>query len=131
VLVRLSRHERLSRYDADTEVDQPPAGNGFHIALAGRRILVLFLMVAAVTVTSDPIQILGSAGRSPYPARLGGLVRRVHRRAGNWFVLGPLRSSRREVPVRLGARVLGLLPAAMVKFHPGSGSPSSPPPPLG
>ena len=50
---------RLKRHDARAEIHRPSAGNGFRMAWHDRRILILLLMVAAVTVASDPIMVLG------------------------------------------------------------------------
>jgi hypothetical protein len=115
VLLRLSRPERLSRPRTGTGADQPPAGNGFRIAWQDRRILGLLLMVAAVTVASDPITVLGPAvahnlGDSAdwSDAFIAAL--------GTGHVLGSLRPSSREASVRHGAIALGLLSVAMMVF---------------
>lgn len=109
VLLRLGRHE------ADTKVDRSPAGNGFRIACQDRRIMILLLMVAAVTVASDPITVLGPAlahalnGSPDWPDAFIAAL-------GTGHVLGSLRPSRREASVRRGAIALGLLSAAMMVF---------------
>ena len=75
VLLRLRRPERLSRPRTGTGADQPPAGNGFRIAWQDRRILGLLLMVAAVTVASDPITVLGRRWPITWATRRTGRMR--------------------------------------------------------
>jgi MFS family permease len=105
----------LNWHEADTRVDQAPADNGFQIAWEDRRILVLLLMVAAVTVAADPITVLGPAvartlgGSADWSAAFIAAL-------GTGHVLGSLRPSRREASVRRGAVALGLLSAAMMVF---------------
>jgi MFS family permease len=105
----------LKRNAVSAAVNQPSAGNGFRIALHDRRILILLLMVAAVTVASDPITVLG-----PKVAHtLGGSTdwSDVFIAAlGTGHVLGTLRPSRHEASVRRGAAALGLLSVAIMVF---------------
>jgi predicted MFS family arabinose efflux permease len=106
---------RLNPHQADTDIDRSPAGNGFRIAWQDRRILVLLLMVAAVTVASDPITVLGPA----VAHSLGGSADwsdAFIAALGTGHVLGSLRPSRREAAVRRGAAALGLLSVAMMVF---------------
>ena len=115
VLLRLSRPERLSWPTAGTDADQRPAGNGFRIAWQDRRILGLLLMVAAVTVASDPITVLGQAvahtlgDSADWSAAFIAAL-------GTGHVLGSLQPSKREASVRHGAIALGLLSVAMMVF---------------
>lgn len=89
--------------------------DGFRIVRRHRRIMVLLLMVASVTVAADPILVLGPAlarhfGVSAdwsgiFIAALG---------AGN--VIGSLRPSQRAPSIRRAATVLCLLSLAMLVF---------------
>lgn len=106
---------RLKKNAASAEVDQSSPGNGFRIAWHDRRILILLLMVAAVTVASDPITVLG-----PNVAHtLGGSADwsdAFIAALGTGHVLGTLRPIRSEASVRRGAAALGLLSGAMMVF---------------
>ncbi len=105
----------LRRRGADAEVAHSTAANGFRMAWQDRRILVLLLMVAAVTVASDPITVLGPAvahtqgGSADWSDVFIAAL-------GTGHVLGSLRPSRREASVRRGAAALGLLSIAMMTF---------------
>ena len=105
----------IKRQAASAVVDQSSAGNGFRIAWHDRRILILLLMVAAVTVASDPITVLG-----PNVAHtLGGSADwsdAFIAALGTGHVLGTLRPIRSEASVRRGAAALGLLSGAMMVF---------------
>jgi hypothetical protein len=105
----------IKRQAASVVVDQSSAGNGFRIAWHDRRILILLLMVAAVTVASDPITVLG-----PNVAHaLGGSADwsdAFIAALGTGHVLGTLRPIRSEASVRRGAAALGLLSGAMMVF---------------
>ena len=59
----------IKRQAASAVVDQSSAGNGFRIAWHDRRILILLLMVAAVTVASDPITVPDRTWPIPRRAR--------------------------------------------------------------
>ena len=114
VLLRLRRPERLSR-PGPAPKRHPTAGNGFRMAWQDRRILGLLLMVAAVTVASDPITVLGPAvahtqgGSADWSDAFIAAL-------GTGHVLGSLRPSSREASVRHGAIALGLLSVAMMMF---------------
>ena len=89
--------------------------DGFRIARRERRILVLLLMVAAVTVADDPVLVLGPALAS----HLG-----VSASWSGWFiaalgggsVVGSLRRSKHLPSLRLAATALALLGGCMVFF---------------
>jgi len=107
----------LRRRSTSSEANRSrsPVKNGFRIAWHERRIMILLLMVAAVTVAADPILVLGpalarSSGASPdwsgiFIAALG---------VGN--VIGSLRRTRRIPSIRRAATVLCLLSLAMLLF---------------
>ena len=88
---------------------------GFRIARRDRRILVLLLMVAAVTVADDPILVLGPA-----------LARQLHASPAwsGWFiaalgagtVCGSFRRSKRKPNIRLAATALAALGLCMLVF---------------
>lgn len=89
--------------------------NGLRIAARERRIMILLLMVAAVTVAADPILVLGpalarSAGQSP--AWSGVFITAL----GAGSVIGSLRPSRQAPSIRRAAAVLGFLSLSMVVF---------------
>jgi MFS family permease len=89
--------------------------DGFVIASRDRRILILLLMVAAVTVADDPIQVLGPA-----------LARQMHVPTAwsGWFiaalgtgtVLGSFRRSKHRPTLRLAATALAALGLFMLLF---------------
>jgi MFS family permease len=89
--------------------------DGFRIAQNEGMIMILLLMVAAVTVADDPIQVLGPA-----------LASRMHvsLMSSGWFiaalgagsVLGSLRRSKHLPSLRLAAMALALLGGCMVLF---------------
>ena len=90
--------------------------SGFRIAFQKPRILILLLMVAAVTVASDPILVLGPA-----------LARHVFHASDDWSayfigalgagsVLGSLLPRRESPSIRRAAVVLALLGLAMGVF---------------
>jgi hypothetical protein len=89
--------------------------DAFRFMRGHRRIMILLLMVASVTIAADPILALGQAlaphfGASPgwsgiFIAALG---------AGN--VIGSLRSSQRTPSIRRAATVVSLLSLAMLTF---------------
>ena len=89
--------------------------DGFVIALHSRTISLLLLMVAAVTITDDPVQVLGPALAS----HLG-----VSQSWSGWFiaalgagsVVGSLRRSRHLPSLRLAATALACLGLCMVVF---------------
>lgn len=89
--------------------------NGFCIAWRERRIMILLLMVAAVTVATDPILVLGpplarSFGESA--AWSGIFITALG--AGN--VIGSLRPTRQAPSIRRAATVLCILSLSMVLF---------------
>jgi MFS family permease len=89
--------------------------DGFRIARSDKRILVLLLMVAAVTVADDPILVLGPA-----------LARQLHASPAlsGWFiaalgagtVCGSFRRSKHQPTVRLAATALAALALCMLIF---------------
>jgi predicted MFS family arabinose efflux permease len=89
--------------------------DGFVIACQDRRILILLLMVAAVTVADDPILVLGPA-----------LAKQLHVPAAwsGWFiaalgagtVLGSFRGARHQPTIRLAATALASLALFMLLF---------------
>jgi MFS family permease len=89
--------------------------DGFVIARSDRRILILLLMVAAVTVADDPILVLGPA-----------LAKHLHAPTAwsDWFiaalgagtVLGSFRRSKHEPTLRLAAAALAALALFMLLF---------------
>ncbi len=89
--------------------------NGFRIAWDDRRIMVLLLMVAAVTIAADPILVLGPALARSFGESAdwsGVFISALG--AGN--VLGSLRRSKRIPSIRRAAAVLAVLSLAMVVF---------------
>ena len=103
---------------------RPPGGksanrsrvmDGIRFAYRDRRIMVLLLMVAAVTVAADPILVLGpSVARSfHHSADLSGVFITALG-AGN--VIGSFRRSRSEASIRHAASALCLLSVAMMVF---------------
>jgi MFS family permease len=89
--------------------------DGFLIAIADRRILILLLMVAAVTVADDPILVLGPA-----------IARQLHAAPAlsSWFiaalgagtVLVSFRRSKHRPTLRLAATALATLALFMMLF---------------
>jgi MFS family permease len=89
--------------------------DGFRIARQDRRILILLLMVAAVTVADDPILVLGPA-----------LAKQMHVQPNmsGWFiaalgagtVLGSFRRSKHKPTLRLAATALATLALFMLLF---------------
>jgi MFS family permease len=89
--------------------------DGFVIARHDRRILILLLMVAAVTIADDPILVLGPA-----------LAKQLHVPAAwsGWFiaalgtgtVLGSFRGSKHQPTLRLAATALAALALFMLLF---------------
>jgi MFS family permease len=88
---------------------------GFSIALHDRRIAVLLLMVAAVTVADDPILVLGPALASHLhapPDWSGWFIAAL----GAGSVCGSLRRSDPEPRLRLAAGSLAMLSICMIAF---------------
>jgi len=89
--------------------------DGFRIAWADKRIRVLLLMVAAVTIADDPILVLGPA-----------LARHLHASPtwSGWFiaalgagtVFGSFRRSKHQASIRLAATALAALALCMLIF---------------
>ncbi|MDQ2811676.1 MAG: MFS transporter [Actinomycetota bacterium] len=89
--------------------------NGFRIARHDRRIMILLLMVAAVTIAADPILVLGPAlARSAHASAAWSGVFIAALGAGN--VIGSLHRTRRTPSIRRAATVLGLLSLCMALF---------------
>jgi MFS family permease len=89
--------------------------NGLHIALKEPRVMVLLMMVAAITVASDPILVLGPAlaGHIFHSSAAWSGVFIAALGAGN--VIGSLRP-RRPPSIRRVAAALGMLGLAMMVF---------------
>jgi MFS family permease len=88
---------------------------GFRIARRDRRILVLLLMVAAVTVADDPILVLGPALAKQLhasPAWSGWFIAAL----GAGTVCGSFRRSKRKPNIRLAATALAALGLCMLVF---------------
>jgi len=113
VLIWLRRRQAATA--GKTEGNRSRVGNGFRIAWNDRRIMVLLLMVAAVTVAADPILVLGPAlARSfGHSADWSGIFITALG-AGN--VIGSFRPSRQAPSIRRGATVLALLSLVMIAF---------------
>jgi predicted MFS family arabinose efflux permease len=89
--------------------------DGFSIAWHDRRIMILLLMVAAVTVAADPILVLGPALAHHFrvsPDWSGIFIAALG--AGN--VSGSLRRTHRPPSIRRAATVLCILSLSMVTF---------------
>ena len=89
--------------------------DGFVIARKDRRILILLLMVAAVTVADDPILVLGPAlakHLSAAPAWSGWFIASL----GGGTVLASFRKSKHEPTMRLAATALAALALFMLIF---------------
>jgi len=100
---------------AETTINRSRVGNGFRIAWQDRRILILLLMVAAVTVAADPILVLGPALARSFgeSANWSGIFITALG-AGN--VIGSFRRTRQAPSIRRAATVLGVLSIAMMAF---------------
>ena len=89
--------------------------NGFRIAMHERRIMILLLMVAAVTIAADPILVLGPAlARSAHASADWSGIFIAALGAGN--VIGSLHRTRRTPSIRRAATVLCLLSVSMMVF---------------
>ena len=100
---------------AGASVNRSRVLNGIRIARRDRRIMVLLLMVAAVTVAADPILVLGpSVARSFHHSEDLSGVFITALGAGN--VIGSLRRSRQEASIRHAASALCVLSVAMMVF---------------
>jgi MFS family permease len=89
--------------------------DGFVIARGDRRILILLLMVAAVTVADDPILVLGPALAKHLhapPSWSGYFIAAL----GAGTVLGSFRRSKHEPTLRLAAAALAFLALFMLLF---------------
>ncbi len=89
--------------------------NGIRIAWRDRRIMVLLLMVAAVTVAADPILVLGPALAHSFGESAdwsGVFITALG--AGN--VIGSLRPSGQQASIRRAASALCILSIAMMVF---------------
>lgn len=88
---------------------------GFTIAIHDRRILILLLMVAAVTVCDDPILVLGPAVATHLhesPQWSGAFIAAL----GAGSVLGSLRQASPQPRLRRAAAALALLAVCMIAF---------------
>ena len=115
----------LPRGSADQIQRRSPVLSGFRVARHNRKILILLLMVASVTVASDPILVLGPA-----------LAKHVFHASADWSayfigalgagsVIGSLVPRRGEPSMRRAATVLALLGLAMIGFALARGSGSA------
>jgi MFS family permease len=106
----------LPKGSADQTQRRSPVLSGFRVARHNRKILILLLMVASVTVASDPILVLGPA-----------LAKHVFHASPDWSayfigalgagsVIGSLLPRREEPSIRRAATVLALLGTAMMAF---------------
>lgn len=106
----------LPKGSADQTQRRSPVLSGFRVARHNRKILILLLMVASVTVASDPILVLGPA-----------LAKHVFHASPDWSayfigalgagsVIGSLLPRREEPSIRRAATVLALLGMAMMAF---------------
>jgi MFS family permease len=89
---------------------------GFMIAFRERRILIVLLMVAAVTVAADPVLVLGPALATHVfhvsDAWSGAFIAAL----GTGSVIGSIRRSKHRTSIRLAASVLFALGAFMICF---------------
>ena len=88
---------------------------GFTIAIHDKKILVLLLMVAAVTVCDDPVLVLGPAVATHLhesPQWSGAFIAAL----GAGSVLGSLRRASPEPKLRRAATALALLAVCMIAF---------------
>lgn len=113
--VLLCLRRRQAKTAGKSKYNRSRVGNGFRIAWNDRRIMVLLLMVAAVTVAADPILVLGPALARSFgtSADWSGLFITALG-AGN--VIGSFRPSRQAPSIRRGATVLAILSLAMIVF---------------
>jgi predicted MFS family arabinose efflux permease len=97
------------------KINRSPATNGFRIAWQDRRILILLLMVAAVTVAADPILVLGPALARSFgtSADWSGIFIAA---LGTGNVIGSFRPTRQAPSIRRAAIVLSVLAFAMMAF---------------
>jgi predicted MFS family arabinose efflux permease len=114
-VVLLCLRRRQARTAGQSEVKRSRVGNGFRIALNDRRIMVLLLMVAAVTVAADPFLVLGPALARSFgsSANWSGLFITALG-AGN--VIGSFRPSRQAPCIRRGAAMLATLSLSVIIF---------------
>jgi predicted MFS family arabinose efflux permease len=106
---------RRAKTAGKSENNRSRVRNGFRIAWDDRRIMVLLLMVAAVTVAADPILVLGPALARSFgsSADWSGLFITALG-AGN--VIGSFHPSRQAPSIRRGATVLAILSLVMIVF---------------
>ena len=106
----------LPRAPVQPATERAPVTSGFKFAWERRKILILLLMVASVTVAADPILVLGPA-----------LARNVFHASADWSayfigalgagsVIGSLLPRRGQPSIRRAAAVLALLGLAMGAF---------------
>jgi MFS family permease len=89
--------------------------DGFRIARSDRRLLILLLMVAAVTVADDPILVLGPALDKQLDAP-AGFSSFFIAALGAGTVLGSFRPSRHRPTLRMAAIALAALAGCMLVF---------------
>jgi MFS family permease len=89
--------------------------DGFRIALRNRRIMILLLMVAAVTIADDPILVQGPALAKQLHVATG-LSSCFIAALGAGTVLGSFRPSMHEPSLRLAATALAALALFMLLF---------------
>jgi predicted MFS family arabinose efflux permease len=114
-VVLLCLRRRQARTAGQNKDKRSRVGNGFRIAWNDRRIMVLLLMVAAVTVAADPFLVLGPALARSFgsSADWSGLFITALG-AGN--VIGSFRPSRQVPSIRRGATMLAILSLAVIVF---------------
>jgi predicted MFS family arabinose efflux permease len=97
------------------QADRSRLKNGIAIAWQDRRIMVLLLMVAAVTIAADPILVLGPALARSFgdSADWSGIFITA---LGVGNVIGSLRPSRQGASIRRAALALCLLSVSMMIF---------------
>ena len=102
------------RADAEPE-RRSRVRDGFRIALNNSRILIVLLMVAAVTVADDPIQVLGPALAKQMhasPAWSGWFIAAL----GAGTVFASFHRAKHQPSIRLAATVLASLACCMLIF---------------
>jgi predicted MFS family arabinose efflux permease len=106
---------RLRPHNVYPEVNRSRVMNGLRIAWRDRRIMILLLMVAAVTVAADPILVLGPGLARSFGASAdwGGIFIAALG-AGN--VIGSLRPTSQAPSTRRAAAVLCILSLSMMIF---------------
>jgi MFS family permease len=103
------------RGQATEKPERSQLKDGFKIAFHDRRIAILLLMVAAVTVADDPVLVLGPAVAAHLHASTDWAGWFIAALGGGTF-LGSFRPSIHEPSLRLAATALAILAAFMMLF---------------